>query len=430
MGANGCGKSHVATLVHTIVNMRMHKRAFWGVTGPSLLFNAMDSEVRRLHKEYRPGYALDSNIYQLLINIDMLKFKETMLQNFSKDEKDLIRIGKDSFEINMITRTVDATYVSGQDPTIRSPATTKVNCIKSSFIQENSLVIENEVAHVTVPRRENSFDLQMVLDSELGLKYNGMVREVEHSVYFPAERAGMTLVSEPLILNYIDNLGGKGWGITFALPQLANPTVGFLTWIIKIKDYEASVFADRVVVLEKQMFGGRIVAEPSSTQWPKISFQYKESDLPIHTVASSIKSLAMFLLYVEHAAKQNEIIILEEPETDLHPNNQILLARFLAQLVNSGLHVLITTHSPYFLEQLSHCVLSGMIDNEKSEKILPNNESLKPDQVAAYTFERDDGDYKIVPLVTAPEVGIPQDVFTNTDDDLYEEVMGLRQASD
>lgn len=430
MGPNGCGKSHIATLVHTIVNMKMPKRASWSTTGPSSLFDTMNSEVERLYQEYSPGYAIDSNIYQTLINVDLLNFKETLLRNFSKDEKDLIRIGKSSFKINMISRTVDATYVSGHNPTIRSPATTKVNCIKSRFIQENSLLIEDKVAHVTIPRGADSFDLQMMLDSELGLKYNGMIREIGHSIYFPAERAGMTLAFEPLILNYIDNLGGKGWGITHALPSMANTMAGFLTWMIKIKDYEASAFADHVATLEHQMFDGQIVAKPSRTQWPKIYFRYKEKDMPIHTAASSIKNLAVFLLYIEHAAKQNEIIILEEPETDLHPDNQRLLARFIARLVNAGLHILVTTHSPYFLEQLSHCVLSGMISNAKSVKILSAEESLKPDDVATYTFKPHNGDYRIVPIAASTEVGIPQDEFTNTDDDLYDEVMGLRQASE
>ncbi len=430
MGPNGCGKSHIATLVHTIVNMKMPKRASWATTGPSSLFDTMNSEVERLHQKYNPGHAIDSNIYQSLINVDLLNFKEALLRNFSKDEKDLIRIGKNSFKINMISRTVDATYVSGHNPTIRSPVTTKVNCIKSRFIQETSLLIEDKVAHVTIPRGVDSLDLQMMLDSELGLEHNGMIREIGHSVYFPAERAGMTLAFEPLILNYIDSLGGKGWGTTHALPSMANTMVGFLTWMIKIKDYKASVFADHVVALESQMFGGQIVAKPSRTRWPKIYFRYKEKDMPMHTAASSIKNLAVFLLYIEHAAKQNEIIILEEPETDLHPNNQRLLARFIARLVNAGLRILVTTHSPYFLEQLSHCVLSGMINNKKSAKVLSVGESLKPDDVATYTFRSHDGGYQVVPISLSSEAGIPQDEFTSTDDDLYDEIMKLRQASE
>lgn len=430
IGTNGCGKSHIATLVHTIASMKMPKRSLQGVTGPSGFFDALDKEVKRLYREYKPGYAIDSNIYQLLVNIDLLKFKEAMLRNFSKDENELIRIGKSGFKINMVSRTMNITYASGHYPTIQSPATTKLNCIKSRFIPENSLLIENDVAHVTIPRGEDSFNLQMILDSKLGLKYNGIIKEIKRSVYFPAERAGMTLTYEPLILDYIDSLGGKGPDMAMATPSLTSTMVGFLAWIIKIKNYKGSIFADHVDALENQIFCGKIVAEPSPTHWPIISFRYKERDVPLHTAASSIKSLAIFLLYVKYAAKQNELIILEEPEINLHPDNQLLLAKFIARLVNDGLHILITTHSPYFLEQLSHCVLSGMINNKKSSKILSDNESLKPDQVAVYTFAPDDGEYKIVPVTTAPEVGIPQNEFTHTDDNLYEEVIHLRQADE
>lgn len=461
IGTNGCGKSHIATLVHTIANMKMPKRSLRGVTGPSGFFDALDDEVKRLYREYKPGHAIDSNIYQLLVNIDLLKFKETMLRNFSKDENELIRIGKSGFKINMVSRTMNITYASGHYPTIQSPAITKVNCIKSRFIPENSLLIENDVAHVTIPQVEDSFNLQMILDSKLGLKYNGIIKEIKRSVYFPAERASMILgimhrlnsewmteafypgfthntrvyaysplTDEPLILDYTDSLDGNSESSAIASPSLTNTMVSFLAWIIKIKNYKGSIFADHVDALENQMFCGKIVAEPSPTQWPKIFFKYKEKDMPLHTVASSIKSLAVFLLYVKYAAKQNELIILEEPEINLHPDNQLLLAKFIARLVNDGLHILITTHSPYFLEQLSHCVLSGMINNKKSSKILSDKESLKPDQVAVYTFTPNDGEYKIVPVITAPEVGIPQNEFTHTDDNLYEEVIHLRQADE
>ena len=134
------------------------------------------------------------------------------------------------------------------------------------------------------------------------------------------------------------------------------------------------------------------------------------------------KRTAAFLLYVKHTARKNELIILEEPETNLHPDNQLLLARFIARLVNDGLFILVTTHSPYFLEQLSHCVLSGMIRNKKTE-IIPNAESLNPDDVAIYTFEPHDEGYQAVPVAPTTEVGIPQYEFTGTDDDLYSEIV-------
>ena len=427
MGTNGCGKSHIATLVHTIINTRLPKPAHWAAEDENLP-KSMTTEAERLHRRYKPGQTIDSNVYQTFINHDLKSFKRALLENFAKDEKNLIRIGKRKFKINIISKTVDVIYTSGADPVISSPETTKIKCIKGRFTPEHCLQIRDNVAYMDMPRGTDDADLLFMLEAELGLKYNGISREIKRSVYFPAERAGMMLTLKPLMLDYIDRLG-RGLGASFAVPSLADTMVGFLAWMIK-PDERKSVFADNVSILEKQMLGGSIVLDSKHAQLQDVYFRHKEKNLPLHTVASSIKSMAAFLLYVKHAASPDEIIILEEPETNLHPDNQLLLARFIAQLVNGGLHIFVTTHSPYFLEQLSHCVLSGMINNKKSAEVLSVGESLKPDDVATYTFRSHDGGYQVVPISISSEAGIPQDEFTSTDDDLYDEIMKLRQASE
>lgn len=427
MGTNGCGKSHIATLVHTIVNTRLPKPALWVADGEDLP-KSMREEAERLHREYRPGHTANSSIYQLIVNHDLRNFKTALLENFAREEKSLVKIGKKNFKINIISKTVDVTYASRHDPAINSPSTTQIKYSKGRFMPKHYLGITKDVAHVDMPRGVDSTDLLFMLDDALGLKCNGMARELERSVYFPAERAGMTLTLKPLMLDYIDRLG-KGLGASFAVPSLADTMVGFLAWMIK-SDGGMGVFADHVSTLEEQMFGGSIILESNHTQLRDVYLRYKKKSLPLHTVASSIKSLAAFLLYIKHAARKNELIILEEPETNLHPDNQLLLARFIARLVNDGLFILVTTHSPYFLEQLSHCVLSGMIQNKKNTEILPNAESLNPDDVAIYTFEPHDEGYQAVPVAPTTEVGIPQDEFTDTDDDLYNEILALRQAGE
>ena len=66
-----------------------------------------------------------------------------------------------------------------------------------------------------------------------------------------------------------------------------------------------------------------------------------------------VKNLALFFLYLKHMAQEGETLIVEEPEIALHPDNQLLLARLIVKLINAGLHIMVTTHSQYFLEQLS-----------------------------------------------------------------------------
>jgi len=44
------------------------------------------------------------------------------------------------------------------------------------------------------------------------------------------------------------------------------------------------------------------------------------------------------------------IIIIDEPETNLHPKWQVEYAKSICKLVNLGCKFLITTHSPYMIE--------------------------------------------------------------------------------
>jgi predicted ATPase len=68
------------------------------------------------------------------------------------------------------------------------------------------------------------------------------------------------------------------------------------------------------------------------------------------------KELISLVLYLRYLAQPNDLIVVDEPEMHLHPAAQIEIIEFLAMLVNEGLNVLITTHSPYIIDHLSNLI--------------------------------------------------------------------------
>ncbi|EKN3567308.1 AAA family ATPase [Yersinia enterocolitica] len=69
--------------------------------------------------------------------------------------------------------------------------------------------------------------------------------------------------------------------------------------------------------------------------------------------ASGIKSLGILDLLVKGGnASDNSLLILDEPEVNLHPKWQVLYAELICQLVKSGVDIIITTHSPYIIDAL------------------------------------------------------------------------------
>ena len=109
--------------------------------------------------------------------------------------------------------------------------------------------------------------------------------------------------------------------------------------------------------------------------------------------ASSVRSLLNMGIYLRHIAQPGDFLMIDEPELNLHPMNQRLIARVLARLVNAGIRVFITTHSDYILKELNSLI---MLHNTSttSGKVMEKyhyqaNELLDPKKIKAYIAKKD-----------------------------------------
>ena len=59
------------------------------------------------------------------------------------------------------------------------------------------------------------------------------------------------------------------------------------------------------------------------------------------------------------STNQPEVLLVEEPEANLHPNLQARLADLFVELVNQGHQVLIETHSEYLVRRLQYLIATG-----------------------------------------------------------------------
>ena len=113
--------------------------------------------------------------------------------------------------------------------------------------------------------------------------------------------------------------------------------------------------------------------------------------VPIHLSASIVKTLTCLVLYLRHRAGENDLIIIDEPELNLHPDNQIRLARLFARLINNGFRLLISTHSDYIIKELNNLIMLSSIKKEHIQEALSigkyhDTEIIKPNDVSAYLF--------------------------------------------
>jgi len=88
----------------------------------------------------------------------------------------------------------------------------------------------------------------------------------------------------------------------------------------------------------------------------------KRMKLTMDESSSAVRSLLDIGFYLHHVAKPGDLLIIDEPELNLHPVNQRRIARLFARLVNLGIKIFITTHSDYIVKELNTLI---MLNHEK-----------------------------------------------------------------
>ncbi len=73
--------------------------------------------------------------------------------------------------------------------------------------------------------------------------------------------------------------------------------------------------------------------------------------------SSSVRAMVDIGFYLRYKAQKGDILMIDEPELNLHPKNQRLIARLFARLINIGIKVFITTHSDYFIKELNTLIM-------------------------------------------------------------------------
>lgn len=120
---------------------------------------------------------------------------------------------------------------------------------------------------------------------------------------------------------------------------------------------------------------------------PSLRLQMDES-------SSSVRSLVKMSFWIRHLANRGDFLMIDEPEMNLHPSSQRLMARWIAMLVNKGVRVLITTHSDYLVKELNTLIM--LRRGRRHERILrlmeengiTNSMLLSPSLLSLYVADR------------------------------------------
>ena len=140
------------------------------------------------------------------------------------------------------------------------------------------------------------------------------------------------------------------------------------------------------------MLGGKYISQDRQVRF--VSSRGAKFDIPLHLASSSAWELSQLYFFLGFYINENNLnlLIIDEPESHLDTPNQVRLARFLALLINTGVKVLVTTHSDYLAKEINNLIMaSGSFKNRENELAdlgYKESECLSPDQVRAYIAQQ------------------------------------------
>lgn len=94
---------------------------------------------------------------------------------------------------------------------------------------------------------------------------------------------------------------------------------------------------------------------------------YKTSDgaeMPISAAAASVREISLIQQLIKKRDISKVAILLEEPESHLHPLKQRMMADIIACMINAGTNLMVTTHSDYLLKRLNELMLLDSIKDK------------------------------------------------------------------
>lgn len=352
-GENSTGKSTVGKVLFAIFNSFYNFESSVNSTRSSLLAQEIESSF----DEYtESSFELDSkNVVEMLfelynddININTIRdiIEKNVYYNFvfdDDDENESFVSDDDYLEkvLNLFLKyreiPDDVIFQNIFNRKIRNEFYSQISNIYSTDVESKiSLTIKDKTVSVHIK--------------------NNKVVSVNNTLSLKNE---ILYLDDPFILDHLPVTGNSYREFYRATDVRKRHLSSKLTYMKETSDVEEA-FNELIINEHIEEIINKInsVCDGLFTYKPKEGFVYSFSDISnnirIGNLSLGLKTFVIIkTLLTNGSLKKNGTIILDEPEIHLHPQWQLLLAEIIVLLQKEfGLHILLTTHSPYFLEAI------------------------------------------------------------------------------
>ncbi len=183
------------------------------------------------------------------------------------------------------------------------------------------------------------------------------------------EVTSATFVETPLILEFEKFLPSEKFKTPYHIDSLLQE--------LNINDFsftsdEASDFINTFRTSSSQIIDGNI-----SKGSQGFSFESKGKSYNIINTSSGTKSIGLLqYLVTNRVLKKGSVLYWEEPEVHLHPQWQLKMVELFAELMNAGIKIVFSTHSPYMADYLNAISKKRDFSDRVSFNLFKENEGI------------------------------------------------------
>ncbi len=418
MGPNNSGKSYMAILIHSILGARVNLENIFNMVKPE--------HISKIRQKSRNSPNVTNDITIPLIFKTMGKnIHENISKNFSAELSNLIKIGEAQCSMDITTSIIKTKILLTKEEIKCNTANTSDNILRVGIRQNNEKPTYEKDGIINITYVEHDKDSESVSDSINSRLFTKLIKKFPFTLYIPPSRYGIIQAQQVLaasLLHYVPHAGIS----RFTIPEMPGVVRNFLSHLLF--PYTDAQNKNIVEYLEASILDGKIKVEPSSWKAPKkMEYVHKEVVMPLHMVSSSVSEMISLVIYLQHLVRPGCLLIIEEPESHLDPQNQLHLAKCIVNLIRIGVNVLITTHSPYMVEQLGNYMQIGGLKDKRSINV-DKDDYILPNELVVYDFERDGDGVIIKPADVSTVDGITQRLFTDTYEKISELAYSLEDA--
>jgi len=282
------------------------------------------------------------------------------------------------------------------------------------------------------PRRSS-----MMIDHVLGLDMGGASPRrnlglfsswPRSALHLPADRTGI-MQSHNVLAGAAVRQSARAGIRPIEIETLPGTSADFLSLVLEIPEYGQvsrrgeTTFSALVRKFESRM-RAQIEVDQRSDGLDAIVAATPEGRFPMARASSMLSELAPLLLVLKSRLFVDHITI-DEPEAHLHPGMQVRVASFLAELVNSGMGLVLTTHSDFFVSQFNNMIRRHELAASSGPAGSNGTPSLARSRVCALTFSRENGWCTARESVPDRLDGIDESTFTDVMRKQYAETARL-----